>query len=327
MMRFPLRCAVVGAAAALLAATAGCLQLETLIRVHQDGSATITERLQFSERLLDMSRTAGPDLDVAPLLTKKAALERMKEMGAGMTLVSHEVRDAERGARESVTVFKIPDISNFQYVSPYLAVAKYPKHVVLKCTMFPVYTSTWYGRRAGQMAVTFKPATQERRSGKPAEPPPPPPPSEVQALRELEPLFRDLMEGLSIKITFEAYEPLRFRTYYRYRGQKALTTKYDLIDFTDDNLDKYGGKFLENEEIVLELMQIKPGGANVVSHTKGHAENESLPVYHPTGTPEIYFRPSRQLFDKHFAGKTLHFDKRAGGDKPAKFKEIGHKAK
>ena len=52
-------------AAILASAASGCLQIETRIKLHEDGSATITERLQFSKRLLDQSAQGGAVGNVA----------------------------------------------------------------------------------------------------------------------------------------------------------------------------------------------------------------------------------------------------------------------
>ena len=306
------------------AVSAGCLQIETRVRLHEDGSATITERLQLSQRLLEMSREGKSPIDVTSYLAKEAALERMKHMGKGVEFVRHEARDAEQGAKESVSVYRIAHINDFRYMSPYLATLKYPKHNAVKFTMFPIYESTWYGRIAGQMGVTVKPVSTERRR-KDEGLPPEPTPLERQTIRELRLAFGDMMQDLHVRLTFESYGSLRFRQYYRFRGGRGGTKEYDLIDFSGKDLDKYGYRFLLNEEIMVELLEGKVGGANVKEHVAGHAENLTVPVYHPGGTPEIYFRPSRFLFDKHFKGKTLKFDKRAGGPRKANFKEVGHR--
>ena len=314
--------AIVVTATLLSLSVGACLQLETLIEVHPDQSATVTERLRLSQQLLDQ----GAKEDVAQFLSKEAALNRMKQMGKGMTLVSHTVRDAEQGSRESVAVFKIPNISDFTYVSPYLAVANYPKHHAIKCTMFPVYESTWWGRHAGQMGVSFTSVTSEpERGGTPPAPPPPPSPASLQALRDIQPIFRDLLKDFKLKVTFKGYTPLRFRQYYRYRGMRERTTTYDLIDFSDKNLDNYGTDFLSNEEVMLELLKMNFGGPNITEQTKAHADNPTLPVFQFRSTPEIYLPPSRQMFDQHFAGKTLTHSREQNITGPAKFEEIGFK--
>ena len=319
----------IGLSAVCAFLVAGCLQIETLIRLHEDGSATITERLQFSKRLLDLASKSKAAEGVASLLTKQAVLGRMKHMGKGVSLVSHKVRDGEKGARESIAVFKIPDFRQFRYVSPYLANFSYPKHTVLKCNMFPIYTTTWYGRVAGQVAVTFTPASSERppRQPKGWRPPPPPTPRDLQILRDLRPVFRDLMTDFSLRVRFESYAPLRFRQYYRYRGQRAGTKVYDLIDFSHKDLDQHGFEFLANEEIMLELLRLQLQGGNLIDTVKGHAGNLTVPVYHPRGIPEVYFRPSRPFFDKYLSGKKLNFTERQGGPRLANFKEVGYHGK
>jgi len=98
----------------------GCLQLETSIRLHEDGSATVTERIGFSRRLLDMTRNASAALQLEPMLTREAALERMERMGKGIQLVRHEVREGENGARESLSVYKIGYLGDFVYPSPFM---------------------------------------------------------------------------------------------------------------------------------------------------------------------------------------------------------------
>ncbi|MFO7898375.1 MAG: hypothetical protein R6V58_04865, partial [Planctomycetota bacterium] len=255
--------------------------------------------------------------------------QRVQQMGEGAKLVSHKIRDAEKGAKESVSVIEVPHINNFRYVSPYLARYNYPKHNVLKCHMFPVYETTWYGRIAGQVAVKFQPASSERPPRRKKDEPPPkgPTPVDLQVYRDLQPVFQDMMKGLQLRLVFESYAPLRFRQYYRYRGQRAGTKEYDLIDFSADDLDRHGFEFLGNEEIMLELLRLKLGGGDIQATTKGHAGNLTVPVYHPSGIPEVYFRPSRRFFDKHLKGKTLKFTKRQGGPRKADFKQIGYHPK
>jgi len=314
---------------ALAALTTGCLQIETRIKLHENGSATITERVLFTRRLLDLSTKGGAAKDIQSLLGKKTVLARMKQMGKGIRLVSHQVRDAEKGARESVAVFTIPDIRDFKYVSPYLAKYNYPKHTVLACSLKPCYESTWYGRVAGQMIISFHPASGERPPRRPKDwkPPKPPSPRDHQVLRDLRPVFQDLLTDFKLKLTFESYAPIRFRQYYRFRGMRAATHEYDLIDFSDTDMDQYGYQFLGNEEIMLELLRLRMAGANVAGCVKGHAGNLTVPVYHPGGIPEFYFRPSRKFFDTYFQGKTLKFDKRRGGPRLANFKQIGYHPK
>jgi hypothetical protein len=314
------------AAAVLVLAAAGCLQVETRVKVNEDGSATITERVRFSRRLLDLARMRKGGADLESYLGKAHVLGRVGQMGDGAKLVSHEIRNAEGGARECVSVIQIPDLNNLRYVSPFLDHYRYPKHTVLEFSLTPCYKSPHYGLWPGEMAVRVSPATSERAPRRPEgqEAPPPTTPAEHQVFRDLRPIFRDMLQGFKLRLVVESYAPIGMaRGYYYYRGQRSATREYDLIDFSAEDLDRFGYDFLTNEEIMLELLRFQMAGDDLMATVKQHPNNPNVPVYHTHGIPPITFRPSRALFDRHFKGKQLMFDERRGGPRMADYDEIG----
>jgi hypothetical protein len=322
---------------ALLAA--GCLQIDTHVKLNEDGSATITEKLRFSRRLLDLEDKADAKLKPSRFLTKAAVLERMKHMGKGIRLVSHKVVNVEKGAKESVAVYHIPDLNDLRYLSPFPSYADYAKNNTIRIRCYPLYKSESYVGGAGEMAVVFWPTKNPRREarpekGKPA--PKAPTPMELQTYRELRPVFRDILRDFKVRLRFESYAPIR-ATGFGHRGRRAGVNYCDLIDFSDDDLDNHGGTFLENQEIMIDLLRWKLGSANVVNHTRGYAGNLTLPVYLPWGSKHcpwrgssgIFFKPSLPLFNRHFKGKKLDYSRwRANPPNkhvPARFDRIGYK--
>ena len=299
----------------LVVAVAGCLQIETHVRLHQDGSATITERVQFSKRLLEFRDKNNPKLNIASLLEKQAVLDRMKHMGKGITLVSHRVRDAEKGARECVSVFKIPQITDFRYVSPYFGKADYAAEKAIVCRTWPYYKNSWTGTRAGWMAIGFHSASKRR--GKPAYKVPSP--SDLQVYRQLRPVFADMLKGLRLKFVFECYGPAVVRRAGQ-RDRGTRTHKAHLIDVSADNLDRYGAKFIANEEAMAELLQMQINGPNVRSNSGFGSTSQLFRFY--DGGCEVMFRPSKRYFDKHFKGKTLNFGR--FGTRKADFAKDGY---
>src|SRR5204862_4295838 len=97
-------------------------------KLNEDGSATVTEKLRFSRRLLDLSGPEGSEKDIASLLKKEAAQERAKHLGKSAVLVSHELKDVEGGARESIAVYKLDDLNELHYVSPFAAYKDYAQN-------------------------------------------------------------------------------------------------------------------------------------------------------------------------------------------------------
>lgn len=294
--------------------TSGCLQIDTRVKVNEDGSATITEKVRFSRRLLDLGREGG----IAELLKKEAALARMKSMGTGLALKSHKIQDAEGGSRESVAVFTIPDLNQFQYVSPWPAYKDFGTNNVVKCQLGPRFKSKPYRNgKAGEIIVTFrhtKRAVGHARHKKGDPLPKGPTPQELQVYREIGPVFRDVLKGFKVRLTLESYAPIS-RSGYGVRNHKSGAKELDLINFSDKDLDRFGQRFLENEELMLDLVRLELGSADIVNHVKQYVGNHTLPVFFPagssfmwwTGGTEICFRPSKTLFDKYYAGKMLDF--------------------
>ncbi len=296
-------------------ACAGCMQLETRIKVHEDGTATVTERLRFSRRLLDLAGADKPKL--LERLSRAAALGRMKRMGTGITLTSHKLREAAGAAQESVAVFKVKDLNGFKYVSPWPAYPDFPANNHVSFWMKPVYKSRPYaGARAGTFSIGFrypKRPQGEPRPKKGEKPPKGPAPRQLQVHRELGPVFRDMLKGFHVRLTLESYAPVT--SGLGVRDHRAGAKEVDLINFSDKSLDTWGGLFLKNEEIMLDLARWQLGGDDVVKHVRGYHANRTLPVFFPAGSKhmwwsggtEVWFRPSRQLFDRHFVGKKLDY--------------------
>jgi hypothetical protein len=279
----------------LAAGGPGCLQIETHVKLNEDGSARVTERMFFSERLLDLAGDRRGEL--AALLGKERLLERMKLMGEGLTLAGHETREGGDGWMESVAMIDVADLNKFRYVSPWLAYGDYASNSAVRARLTPQYKSQPYaGGAAGSMSVRFVHEKPAQGGGAPKTLTP----QEQQAYRDLAPAIRDMLRGLRLRFTFEAYAPVG----------GAIGGR--LLDVSDANLDQMSQAFFENEEIMLELLRLDFGGPNVAANV---CRNATLPAFLPLGSramwwigsDNLWFPPSRPLFDRYFQGKKLDY--------------------
>lgn len=313
----------------------GCVEIETRIKLNVDGSATITERVRFSQQLLDLSGKEDGGLNLAQLLTKQSVEERMKRMGKNVKLVEHSIKDVEKGAKESLAVYHVENINDFQYVSPFVAYTDYPENSTVKVEMVPLMKSRNYAGLAGEMCIAFKPLKQPKSEVRTKDSPPEkgPVPRDVQALRQLQPVFADLLKGFKLRLTFESYAPIT-ATGFGWRDRRTQTPIVDLINVSDNDLDQHGVSVLENEEIMLDLLRGRFGSQNVAEAVRHFQDNNTVPLFLIWGSAnapwrqsdEICFKPSKELFDKHFAGKMIDLDRWQSTGKnirPAKFDEIG----
>lgn len=314
----------------------GCFELETRVRLNPDGSATVTERLSLSQRLLDLGNVPGSDTPVAQLLTREAVEARLKHLGKGVWLAEHRVQDGPHGSRESICVFEVSDINDFRYASPLLSYTDYSDNNLIRIEMVPLLKSRNYAGTAGEMALAFRPVSRPKSEVKPKEgepPPAEPSPLELQALRDLQPVVRTILKDFKLRLTFDCYAPISV-TGFGWRDRKAGTNVIDVLAVTDRDLDKWGVKILENEEIMLDLLRGRFGSLNIVETVKDFQDNPTVPVFLPWGSAhapwrqsdEICFKSSRELFDRHFQGKMLDFDRWQSTGKnirPARFDEVG----
>jgi hypothetical protein len=294
---------------------AGCFQLETAVKLNEDGTARVTERLWFSERLLDL---AGDRRDeVKALLGRERVLERVRQMGEGQTLISHEVRSGGDGWMESIAEIAVPDLNKFRYVSPWLGFGDYASNNAVRLRLTPLYKSNPYGGgSAGNMSVSLAYDKPPQGGNAPRELTP----LEQQVYRDIAPAIRDMLKGFRVRFTFEPYA--------RVGGTIGKT----LLDVSDSDLDQMSQMFFENEEIMLELVRMDFGGPNVAGNV---FRNPTLPTFLPLGSramwwlgsQNLWFPPSKPLFDRYFEGKKLDYSPWQASPpdkhKPALFTDIG----
>jgi len=295
----------------------GCLQLDVHVKLNDDGSATITEKLSFSRRLLDQEVGADKK-ELRSLLDKETALKRMQHMGRGTTLVSHDLQEAPQGGLQAVAVYKIPDINDFRFVPPHLALPAHPQRY-FRISVEPCYSQRWAspdkpGMMAAHFSVTDAPRQKEAAPAKPLTP------LELQQLRELQPLFRDLIKGFRVKFCFEAYNPLhcgspQYPGIVVDRETKIHSPCWWFIDFSDQNLDSLGNNILDNEEILLEILRGDFAGPNIMAqvgcrdYSFAHLHDSKVPLFYPDGMSWLVcrrtFEPSKFHFKKYFDGKPV----------------------
>jgi hypothetical protein len=166
---------------------------------------------------------------------------------------------------------------------------------------------------------------------------PPDNPEGLQIYRALAPMFADMMDGFLLRVTFKSYAPIDsgYNPRVPLRNAAAHPRSADIINFSSENLDAHGERFLENEEVMLALLRGQrlfwrqeyehPLFSSFLSANLRHREsNHTLPLLHNTSVAQFGIKPSRELFDRFYAGKSFRFGRDGKVIKhPAKFSEMG----
>lgn len=292
----------------LAGALSGCMQIDVNIKVDEDGSTTVTERLSVSRQLLESDTIAATDKGrIVDRLNKTSALERVKCMGKGARLVRHELRRKDDGDQESVAVYHIPRLEDLQFVSPYLALPEHQKGYI-KFKFWPSYFRHWCGHwnadRPGWMGVNV--GGYNLRGTRP-KPPEALTPAQLQAYRELIPVFKDLVKGLRLRMTFELYGTLKTIDYMGSRHLKSRT--FELLDFHPDRQRDSSGKLLvDNEEIMLDVIREDWASQRIQDLVKDFWRKDQVPIWRPKGRGgSIWVVPSRYHWMRYFQGYPRKF--------------------
>jgi hypothetical protein len=299
----------------------GCMQVTVHVKLNEDGSATVTEKIAFTEQLLDLAASDPAAANFSKSLSKEAALERLKMMGEGAQLASHTLGETiVRGTlfKESITVYTLPNIANLRLV-PFFrdmsAASKDPKSC-LKFILEPVYDGE-QGKIPGMMLLKWQ---WSDGGNSPTSPPRPSlTPKQKQDLRTLLPLYRELLKDACFKLEVESYNTLfvfKHGLWMRYvtdRRTRAPSPVFELFNFSGDNENLFHEALRSDEEAMIAILRCDWEGPAIFplfydrTRDNPFRINERLPLcYKSIGeTPYtgLMFNPSPFHYKKHFEGR------------------------
>ncbi len=294
--------------ACALAGATGCLQLELAIEMHEeDGGATLTKRARFSETLLNLEKGRDGNVELARHLEREAAQARMAHMGEGVVLKSHTVEKLDGGSRESVAVYRIPDIEDLRLPSPFVQNSSPAPLPRLRFHFSPVYERRSGRDVVGSIGLSWREVESESGSQDEAAASFPETPLDFQEYRDLMPVFADMMSDFEVKVVLTV--PGQPATHGRSEGDRRIT----LLHFQHGHTDRHAEPLISNEEAMLALLQLKLDDAAITEHTRHFPRYEGVPVHRGRsnyGSTHFRIWPTRHLFQKYFAGRP----KSQGGD-------------
>jgi hypothetical protein len=244
-------------------------------------------------------------------------------MGRGVKLVSHEARAGKAGSRVAVSAYRVPDLTQLVYASPFVMRGK--RIGAMKVRIQPQYANTW-SQRAGILFLRFEQKDLGARGAK----------SNVlakltrskespfvrQQYRDIAPAFRDMLKGFKLRVTFESYGPILGTGGHAVHQGFSQPKAVDIIHY------RYGGETggrtgshpLDEEEVMVDLIKM-----HWAHPSDSRSERKGAFLGRRIG--RNYFnaviRPSRHYFKKYFEGKKLNFGGKPARIRPARFEEIG----
>lgn len=261
----------------------GCMQIDVTVAMHdKDDGATITERIRLTRQLLEVCPTDEKKKELLAHLTREAALKRMKQMGKGVTLESHNQKKLPNGSIQSITVFKIPKIKNLILCNPLIHAHPAGAGAGIGYGLFRTGNKRLDKKQINVSVNTRNrkkkyPSAMTRRTKTPLD---------RQILRELKPIISDMVSDFQVRIRLKV--PTRFTARY-VRNIKAAPKVTTLFSLSGKDLDRRGNNFFENEEILLAMLELDFKSHVLLKNTGSFTNNSRSPVlrahgnglYHP----------------------------------------------
>jgi len=301
----------------LICLATGCMEIENRIVMQLDGGAIIKETILIHKELMDYTDDSGRPI-IMKYLEKPACEDRAKAFGKNTVLLTHVIKNLNDGVKSLEAEYKIADINDLYVINPYLSFTNYKEMGLAKFSFKPILkSSNGYGT-AGNMALnieTEKPGVAQKRIGKGEPKVPPPSPSVLQKYRNWQPIFKDSMKNFRVSVIFECYASVYPN--YGLRERPSHPRKCEILSFSGGDYDNLGGLLLDNDEIMQELLRLKFWDYNLITASQDFESNLTVPVISDGGSPYqkygsggrvITFKPSKAIFDKHFAGKKIDYD-------------------
>jgi len=284
----------------------GCVQIHLTVRLNEDGSGTVTERVELSRRLLEMEAADGP---LHQFLGEEAARARAAEMGESVRLLELREEPGSDGGKAIVAVYHAPQLDELRLVSPYLATPEYRERY-FRLHLHPVYSywrdrsfsrnrPGWVGVRPGRFQWQSKLVEVPQAS-----------PAELQQLRDLLPVYRDMLRGFRLRMDLEFYDTLRAGGYGSwaggdYRGSAHLgSTTFQLLDIhPHGQRDRSGRRLIDNDEVLIDMIRGDWNSDRIRHTVEEFWKHSGTPVFRPQGRwSSVFVLPSKQLWMRWFDG-------------------------
>lgn len=198
--------------------SAGCIKIRLTVQLSEDGSGQVIEEIVFGEKIVDASQRLrnAPTLD--ELTGDDQFKKRVAHMGKGVKFVSKKIEKRTDGSVRLVAIYSFEDINDLKLAPIPYGPGWEDVHLAFKFEVLPNLNADHH------LGITFHTPQGKERGNvqKPALPPLSE--RETQQIRQLLPVFKDMLDGFELKLHLEVYEPKKWASVTR--GHPASYLNY-----------------------------------------------------------------------------------------------------
>lgn len=184
----------------------GCIKIKTTVQMNEDGSGKVIEEVVFSEKLVNVSRRVKDAPTIDDLTGEAAIKRRLAQMGKGVSLLDRKVVKQPDGSIQLTVRYGYEDISALRLAPVPYGLGWEDVQLAFKLTAQPTLAAGYNLDIRMMNSARSKPAVADSS---------PLGELEAQQIRQLLPIFKDMLQGFELKLRLEIYEPKKWATVTR----------------------------------------------------------------------------------------------------------------
>ncbi|MBL8796528.1 MAG: hypothetical protein JNM56_21690 [Planctomycetia bacterium] len=179
----------------------GCIKIRLTVQLNEDGSGQVVEDIVFGDKLVDAAKRLKDVPSIEELTSDEQVKKRVAHMGKGVKLAGKKIEKQTDGSVRLIATYAFEDINALKLAPIPFGPGWEDLNLVFKFQVLPNLDADHH------LAITWQTPQGKPRGGTTGKPELPPlPEREAQQIRQLLPIFKDMLEGFELKLALEVYD-------------------------------------------------------------------------------------------------------------------------
>lgn len=199
----------IGLLFALCLLSAGCIKIRLTVQLNEDGSGQVVEDIVFGEKIVDAAQRLKGVPSIEELTGDEQLKKRVAFMGKEVRLAGKKVEKQADGSVRLIATYAFDDVNDLRIAPVPFGPGWEDLHMAFKFVAVPNLDGDFH------LGITFHTPDGKQRGNVKKPELPPFSERDAQQVRQLLPVFKDMLEGFELKLSLEVFEQKKWASLTR----------------------------------------------------------------------------------------------------------------